>query len=168
MPKIIENLEQRLLEEAGRQLQQTGYGAMTVRSVAAACGVGVGTVYNYFPSKDALLAAFMLEDWHVCMRSIEQCACAAEQCDVVLRCIYNQLTAFLQLHSSVFRDREAASHFGKAMGDYHGLLREQLAKPLRSFCADDFTAAFAAEALIAWTVQQVPFAQLLPVLQKLF
>ena len=168
MPKIIENLKMRLMEEARQQTAQLGYSSVTIRSVASACGVGVGTVYNYFPSKDALLAAFMLEDWHVCMRNIEQCACAAEQCDVVLRCIYDQLTAFLQLHSSVFRDREAASHFGKAMGDYHGLLREQLAKPLRSFCADDFTAAFAAEALIAWTVQQVPFAQLLPVLQKLF
>ena len=33
----------------------------TVRSVAAGCGVAVGTVYNYFSSKDMLIAAFMLE-----------------------------------------------------------------------------------------------------------
>ena len=55
MPKIIENLESKLLEEAKRQIQESGYGAMTIRSVAKGCGVGVGTVYNYFPSKEALL-----------------------------------------------------------------------------------------------------------------
>ena len=60
MPKIIENLEARLMEEAKKQVLQSGYGAMTIRSVAKGCGVGIGTVYNYYPSKDALLAAYMI------------------------------------------------------------------------------------------------------------
>jgi len=63
MPKIIENLQQKLIEEARKQAEAGGYAAVTIRSVAKACGVGVGTVYNYFPSKDALLAAYMLEGW---------------------------------------------------------------------------------------------------------
>ena len=41
MPKIIENLESRLLAEAERQIREDGYSAMTIRSVAKACGVGV-------------------------------------------------------------------------------------------------------------------------------
>ena len=53
MPKIIENLESRLIEEAQKQIEEAGYSAVTIRSVAKACGVGVGTVYNYFPSKEA-------------------------------------------------------------------------------------------------------------------
>ena len=48
MPKIIENLENRLIREAEKQIAESGYAAMTIRSVAKACGVGVGTVYNYF------------------------------------------------------------------------------------------------------------------------
>ena len=51
MPKIIENIREKLLEEARRQVMEEGYEAMTIRSVAGACGVGVGTVYNYFSSK---------------------------------------------------------------------------------------------------------------------
>ena len=50
MPKIIENLKDRLIAEAEKQIAESGYGAVTIRSVAKACGVGVGTVYNYFPS----------------------------------------------------------------------------------------------------------------------
>ena len=50
MPKIIENLKARLIAEAKRQIEEAGYGAVTIRSVASSCGVGVGTVYNYFPS----------------------------------------------------------------------------------------------------------------------
>ena len=55
MPKIIENLPERLAEEARRQIEESGFSAMTIRSVAAGCGVGVGTVYNYFPSKEAFI-----------------------------------------------------------------------------------------------------------------
>lgn len=55
MPKIIENLESRLIEEAKKQIEESGYEAVTIRSVARACGVGVGTVYNYFPSKEVLI-----------------------------------------------------------------------------------------------------------------
>ena len=44
MPKKIINLESRLVEEARKQIEEVGYSAMTIRSVAKACGVGVGTV----------------------------------------------------------------------------------------------------------------------------
>lgn len=72
MPKIIENIREKLLEEAKIQVQKQGYSAMTIRSVASACGVGTGTVYNYFSSKDMLVASFLLEDWRLCIEKIEQ------------------------------------------------------------------------------------------------
>ena len=72
MPKIIENIRENLLEEARRQVMEQGYSAMTIRSVAKACGVGVGTVYNYFSSKDMLVASFMLVDWQECITRIQR------------------------------------------------------------------------------------------------
>ena len=71
MPKIIENVRQTLLEEAKRQIKENGYAKTTIRSVAGACNVGVGTVYNYFESKDMLIATFMLEDWMECLREMK-------------------------------------------------------------------------------------------------
>ena len=93
MPKIIENLEQRLKEAAKQQIREVGYGTMTIRSVATACGIGVGTVYNYYPSKDALLAAWLLEEWKGCISLVEAESAAAAQPEAVARYIHDHRLA---------------------------------------------------------------------------
>lgn len=168
MPKIIKNPEIRLIEEAKRQVQQLGYGAMTIRSVAKACGMGVGTVYNYFPSKDALLAACLLEDWNLCLAAIGDAGKSAQSPEPVLRCMYDQLTAFLAQNRSVFADETAAASFAGSVGRYHALLRDQLAAPVRKFCASDFAAKFVAEALLTWTTDGQSFDEIYGMLRKLF
>jgi len=167
MPKIIENLPVRLMEEARRQVLQSGYGALTIRSVAGACGVGVGTVYNYYDSKDALVAAFLLEDWTQCVRAMEDCARTSDTAEPVLRVIHSQLATFTHRNQAIFRDEAAAAGFSGSFGRYHGLLRSQLAAPLRHFCPDDFTAEFVAEAMLVWTVSGKPFEELRPLILKL-
>lgn len=168
MPKIIENLEERLMEEAGRQIGVSGYAAVTIRSVAKACGVGVGTVYNYFPSKDALLAAFMLKDWKRCTDTICAVSEASQAPEPVVRCICGQLREFAQLYRSVFCDEAAAAGFAGAFGRYHKLLRSQLAAPLRKFCADDFTGEFIAEALLCWSMTETDLDMLCGTVSRLF
>lgn len=63
MPKIIPNLRETILTEGKKILLEKGYAAFTVRDVAAASGIGIGTVYNYFESKEYLSALIMLGDW---------------------------------------------------------------------------------------------------------
>lgn len=152
MPKIIENLENRLLEEARRQIGELGYSGMTVRSVAKGCGVGVGTVYNYFPSKDALLATYMLADWKACMDVIDRASETSDRPEAVVACISSQLCAYAREHESIFRDAGAAANFAGSFSRYHSLLRSQLAKPLEKFCAESFAPEFIAEALLTWTM----------------
>lgn len=168
MPKIIENLDQRLLEAARCQIRESGYSAMTIRSVAAACGVGVGTVYNYYPSKEALAAAFILEDWNVCYADITARAESAKGREPVLWAIYENLQRFITEHAAVFQDESAAVSFTGSFSQYHGLLRTQLAAPIRRFCRDDFTAEFIAEAMLTWTVAEKSFDELSKVLQRIF
>ena len=43
----------------------------TIRSVAQECGIAVGTVYNYFPDKDALINAAMMGDWLLVLATIK-------------------------------------------------------------------------------------------------
>ena len=167
MPKIIENLPERLAEEALRQIEESGFASMTIRSVAKGCGVGVGTVYNYFPSKDALLAAFLLADWKDCLQAIEAAKAAQPEPEAVLQAMYRQLKYYSGAHRSIFGDQSAAKIFSGTMGAYHGILRDQLAQPLVSFCTDPFRAQFAAEALLTWTMEGRSPEQLLPILLSL-
>ena len=167
MPKIIENLKDRLINEAKQQIAQNGYGAVTIRSIAKGCGVGVGTVYNYFPSKEALIATHLLEDWNGCIDAIQTAADSAESPRLVLLCIYEQLTGFACRHSAIFRDDSAAVGFSGSFNQYHGLLREQLAKPLRKFCDSDFVAEFIGESLLTWSMAGKSFDEIYSILERI-
>ena len=168
MPKIIENLEQNLIEEAQKQVARSGYGSVTIRSVAKACGVGVGTVYNYFRSKDDLLAAFLLRDWQNCMSAIVAASERSASPEPVVRCMFDQLLAYAKRHQAIFRDETAASSFAGAFSRYHGLLRSQLAAPVRKYCVSDFQAEFAAESLLTWSMSGKSFDEIYEILKKLF
>ncbi len=52
---------QRVLQAALQLGAEGGYDAVQMRDVAALAEVALGTIYRYFPSKDALLAAAMVE-----------------------------------------------------------------------------------------------------------
>ena len=168
MPKIIENLESRLIEEAKKQIEEDGYGALTIRSVAKACGVGVGPVYNYFASKEELIATHLLEDWKQCIKAINVVSTYSENPRPVALCIYDQLVSFSQRHQAIFRDEAAAASFAGSFGKYHGMLRTQLAQPLRKYCSSDFAADFLAEALLTWTMAQKPFDEIYGMMEKIF
>lgn len=168
MPKIIENLESKLIEEAKKQIGVSGYGAMTIRDLAKACGVGVGTVYNYFSSKEELVAAYLLEDWKQCISVIHEVSSNSEVPRPVALCIYDQLISFSQRHRAVFQDEAAAGSFAGSFGTYHGMLRQQLAQPLRKFCGSDFAADFLAEALLTWTMARKSFDEIYGMMEKLF
>lgn len=52
-----------ILKASRELLQQQGWSAVNIRSVAAACGVSVGAIYNYFDSKAALVGAAVESVW---------------------------------------------------------------------------------------------------------
>ena len=168
MPKIIEDLEGTLIAEAKKQIEENGYGAVTIRSIAKGCGVGVGTVYNYFSSKDALIATHLLEDWKICLHTVVSVATYAESPRPVVRCIYDQLNSFADRHQAIFRDEAASAVFSGSFSRYHSMLRDQLAQPLERFCDNGFTARFMAESLLTWSMEGKSFDEIYEILKKLF
>ena len=167
MPKIVENLQERLMLAARQKIESDGYAALTIRSVARACNVGVGTVYNYFPSKDALIASYLLSDWNECIAVINEANAHTDSAQTVLLCIFEQLTSFTRRHAAVFEDEAAAASFSASFGKYHAMLRTQLAAPIRRFFENDFAAEFAAESLLVWTMDGHSFPEIFSVLGKL-
>ncbi len=160
MPKLLTDPKKNMLLEVERLLLQGGCGAVTIRAVAQGCGVGVGTVYNYFPSKEALLAEYLLADWHTCIAAIEAVSSSASTAEPVAHCIYKELFRFIDSHKTIFQDESVKGTFAGSFSQYHGLLRSQLAAPLNRFCKSGFSALFMAEALLTWTVAGTEFHQI--------
>lgn len=61
-----------LLEAAARILETAGLEAFNTNAVAEKAGVSVGSLYQYFPAKQALLAALIRRERAVLMREIQQ------------------------------------------------------------------------------------------------
>lgn len=52
---------QRILETARRLFVASGYESSTTREIADAAGIANGTLFNYFPNKEAILAALVAD-----------------------------------------------------------------------------------------------------------
>ena len=173
MPKIIENIREKLLEEAKRQVSELGYSAMTIRSVATACGVGTGTVYNYFPSKDMLVASFMLEDWILCMQNIEQGINEATEARDALYSMHQELLSYKEKYNNLFSDENAEASYMASSTQRHHLLCAQLAEPLKTWtCRQDkvdasFLAEFIAENMLNLSMAGKDFDSIASVLLQL-
>ncbi len=55
--------KENILQISRKLIQQNGWAGINIRSVAAACGVSVGCIYNYFESKTDLLSATVESIW---------------------------------------------------------------------------------------------------------
>lgn len=164
MPKIIENLREQILIEAKKQLSEQGYEKTTIRSVAQECGIAVGTLYNYFKSKDILIASLVLEDWNDCIQSIS--TYPKEDRRAFLEYIHISLNAFEKKHDKLFKDKEAAKTFGTVFFERHRLLRSQLSQLIKPLTDDAFLADYVAEALLCWTTEGKYFEEIYPLLPE--
>ena len=56
-----EKTRQSLIEAARERFQAVGFGPATTRDIARGAGIATGTLFNYFPSKEALGMAILVE-----------------------------------------------------------------------------------------------------------
>ena len=128
MPRIIENVKERAIIEARKVLEKEGYQALTVRGIADALAIGLGTVYNYFPSKDHLVACVILEDWMSLIREFEA-QFKEEDTLITLESLFNLVKTFTDHHRSSFFQYRRKGLDGKEdqfTAQYHHVLIRQL------------------------------------------
>ncbi len=173
MPKIIENLREQIIEEARSQLFSVGYGKTTIRSVASACEIGVGTVYNYFPSKDLLISSFMLEDWHECTKKIAELN--PDDFDEFFTGINDALSDFVRKYEFLFRDKDASAAFASVFSERHIQLRNQISKIIEPACRStagefqnqEFLTNYISESILIWVMSGADIQDQLIVLKRL-
>ena len=174
MPKIIENVRGMLIEECQNQITANGYDNVTIRSIAKGCGLGLGTFYNYFKSKDMLIATFLLDDWKARMEKIVK-KNESELDPMVSVCdIYNEINDFIKVHHSIFLAPSAIKAFNMSGANYHKFVRNQVAAPIYNSCVlsgfenAEFLSLYVAESLITWTVAKKEYEEIAAIISKLF
>jgi AcrR family transcriptional regulator len=92
-----------IVRAAARVFAAQGYAAGTTNRIAEAAGVSVGSLYEYFPNKDALLVALMEAHIAEGQALLEQAATSVTARSLSLRSAVRQLVeAMIALHA---RDR---------------------------------------------------------------
>lgn len=174
MPKIIENVRGMLIDEAKRQISENGYESVTIRGIAKGCSLGLGTFYNYFKSKDLLIASFLLEDWQERMQRVTQMTESIQDPMEIVRALHEEISAFIDANINIFNSPNAKKAFETTVGTYHRLLRAQISAPILTVCKAagyenaEFLADFVAESTLTWTVARKSFDEISSLVSKLF
>ena len=171
MPKRIDNLKEKIQEEAKRQVIRSGYSKMTIRSVAQGCRIGIGTMYNYFSSKDELITSFMLEDWRGCVGAMTSLEC--KDPEEFLRGIQGALDEFIRKYDRLFNDPDAIRSFASVFAQRHIQLRAKLGGIIRPVCENSkiedktFLAEYIAESILRWTMEGESFEKQYSIIKML-
>ncbi len=174
MPKIIENVRESLIAEAKKQVLENGFTSLSIRSVAKACDIASGTVYNYFDSKETLVASFMAEDWQNAVNAMKNRCQHETDAISVLRIIHEELESFISDRQSLFNDPQAGAIFNVSGKKYHNMLISQLLEIAGTVCTsaaktkDAPVAEFAVETLLLWTIQGRSFSDYILIISSLF
>lgn len=101
-----------ILKISRELMQQQGWSAITIRSVAAGCHVSVGSIYNYFDSKETLIAATVESVWCEIFHRAEDVT-TFQDTQVCISWIYRrmeygskQYPGFFTLHSLSFMQQD--------------------------------------------------------------
>lgn len=101
-----------IIKSSKELIQNQGWSAVSIRSVAAACGVSVGSIYNYFASKAELVGAAVESVWfeifHLPQDKSVFCDTLSTIAWIYQRMEYgcSQYPGFFTLHSFVFMDED--------------------------------------------------------------
>jgi AcrR family transcriptional regulator len=94
---------QRILDEARALFGRGGFEAATTRDLAAAAGIATGTLFNYFPSKEAIAIALVAEALAGAHRTFETQPPKGESLEEDLFALIAAELRALRPHRSFFR-----------------------------------------------------------------
>lgn len=173
MPKKLNNIREKAIAETRNILEQQGYRALAMRDIAKKCGIAVGTMYNYFPSKEYLTSCVVLEDWKLTYEQMAGAAAGADTIHQGLGEIYERMYAFVLAHQYLTSFDGGNAKTPVDFHERHLVLLEQIEDLLRllqkqfGYSLDDAVITFLAECILSFSTKKYTYQQIAPAITKL-
>ncbi len=126
MPKVIQEPREKILAAARRRLLSEGYTALSLRGIAGDCSIAVGTIYNYFPDKNTLIASVMLGDWLEALARMDRACARARTAAEGYTAVYAAIREFSRIYQEVWSQFAQTGGSSGVIGSRHLMLRSQL------------------------------------------
>lgn len=138
-----------ILRAARRLLEQEGAAALNTNRIAREAGVGIGTLYEYFPNKEAVASALTEQLAAEEAAAIAQCfddSADEELADgiaAIVRVVFEQYLAHSQLFDALYALRRVARTIGHRPGERMILaaVHQRLAAHRQALALDDLDLA---------------------------
>lgn len=102
MSRIIDNPKQLILSKSKEILYSEGYQKLNMRNISKACGIALGTIYNYYPTKKELIMDMMTDYWHQYFYKIIEVSDSDCSFYDKLSIIFNELGVFIKTFKQVW------------------------------------------------------------------
>lgn len=104
MPKILNNVREDILKVARDTLINSGYSKISMREIAVKCGIGTGTMYNYFKSKQEIITCILNSDWATMIRRMENSNKTNHESINKLEFIFTELSFFMNHTHNIWNE----------------------------------------------------------------
>jgi AcrR family transcriptional regulator len=95
LARIIENPKQLIISHAKEILYQQGYQKLSMRALSKACGIALGTIYNYYPTKKDLLFEMMTDYWQRFLDAVAEIIATDADIYLKLHRVFTELEIFI-------------------------------------------------------------------------
>lgn len=102
MPKILENIKEKLIIEGRKILIEQNYKQLNIRDIAKNCGIGIGTFYNYFSNKEDFVSEIFRDDWKNTLCLADELMSSNEPFKEKVRKIYFSMQGFVDKYIAIF------------------------------------------------------------------
>jgi len=137
MPKNLINVKEDILSVTKELIKQTGYSELSIRKIAATCGVATGTVYNYYSSKIDIIAEILLNEWNLMLRRIDLNTKTIDPVIEKIEIMFNEMNFFMtNVHGAWFQTYPISSESTMDISkikEKRKFLRNQLSAKVYSF-----------------------------------
>ena len=174
MPKVIPEIREQFIAAARQRILYSQQHDLTIREISEDCRTGLGTVYNYFPSKDELIAEVLFEDWQTLWEEVQKKLEDSESPMQDIELIYDALCTFMRKY---YPTMEIYTSIAKSVGDvrsYHPAMIEQISgvisHTLRRYAlsVEPYTDIVLAEILLGIAIHKSEqFEQICPIICRI-